>query len=185
MPTQVRKCPNGNGRGKQFVCNKFHGFIALCFILLLVGCGTKSHVKMMLPETENTVIKHACVIKNEQVKVADFLSVLQEGFNKHGIQCSVVNQANEKDCPYTVTYIAEQSWDLRYFLGHAEIKVYKFDKLIGHVTYDVPGGTWNFDLANKFKDTRSKILPLIDELLFNIHTARFNGNETPQQGKRS
>jgi hypothetical protein len=149
--------------------NRLRELIALCFILLLIGCGTKSDVKMFLPETENNVIKHACVIKNEEVKVSDFLSVLQEGFNKHGIKTSLVDQAREEDCPYTITYTAERSWDLKYFLGHAEIKVYKFENLIGHVTYDVPAGTMNFDLVNKFKSTREKMLPLIDELLFNIH----------------
>jgi len=149
--------------------NRLCKFIVLCFAMLTIGCGTKSNVKMFIPQTKNTVIKHACVIKNEDVKVSDFLSVLQEGFNKHGIKCSLVNQTNEKECPYIVTYTAEQSWDLKFFLGHAEIKVYNLDKLIGHVTYDVPFGTWNFDLANKFKSTREKMLPLIDELLFNIH----------------
>ena len=124
---------------------------------------------MFLPKTENNIIKNACVIKNKDVKVSDFLSVLQEGFNKHGIECSLVGQADKKECPYTVTYTAERSWDIKYYLSHAEIKVYKLDKLIGHVTYHLPGGAWSMDIANKFKGTRSKMFPLIDELLFNIH----------------
>jgi hypothetical protein len=62
--------------------------LSLLSLVFLVGCMTATvHVR---PVPAGEQIQHVCIEQNPKVLVADFLYVVEEGFERHGISTELV-----------------------------------------------------------------------------------------------
>jgi hypothetical protein len=105
-----------------------------------------------------------CIEENPKVQVSDFVPVLQEGFARHGIQTQVHSKIPRADCPYVVTYTARRSWDMAPYLSTAEITILgPRRQTLAKANYHLRG-KGGLSLM-KWQGTKSKIDPVIDELL--------------------
>ena len=127
--------------------------------VLAVGC-TSVNVR---PPQDIASLNNVCIVRNPRVIVADFIEVLQDGFDRHGIATAVVEQTNANACPVTLTYTAFKTWDMATYLHHAELRLWRDGRQIGSADYHLKGGG-GLSLA-KWGSTRSKMDPVIDQLL--------------------
>lgn len=114
-----------------------------------------------LPDVQS--VKEVYIVENPKVSVDDFLAVLTSDFENHGIG---VREGSEEGAPshgYVVRYVAYRKWDLKPYMTDASIDVSKDGLRIAHADYHLVNGG-GLDLG-KFAGTRSKIDPIIDELL--------------------
>jgi len=66
-------------------------------------------------------------------------------------------------CEFFVTYTALQTWDFATYMTHAEVRLNGMWQQIAYGEFHLKGGG---GLAlNKWRSTRSKMDPVIDELL--------------------
>jgi hypothetical protein len=137
-----------------------HAFLRVASsALALTGIAcTHVYVQPVRPGTEQ--IEDVCIERNPKVLVSDFLTVVEEGFRRHGIETRIVSEASDA-CDYTLTYTALRSWDFVPYLNYAELRLQRGETTIGTATYSHAGG-FGF---NKWRGTRAKIAPVIDELL--------------------
>ena len=133
-------------------------FFAL-LALLIAGC-TSIDVK---PVANDDRISNVCIVENPKVVVSDFVPVLRDGLNRHGIASTVVSEAEAKSCEVTLTYTASRGWDLKPYLDDAQLRLWKNGMQIGSADYHHSGG---FALT-KFASTKTKMDPVIDQLLGN------------------
>ena len=139
----------------------------------------------------NFVIKNVCIQENPKVWVSDFLPVLKNRFTRHGIATTVYSGTTKPaGCEYVLTYTALQSWDLETYLSHAELWLEKDGRQIGYAEYHLIG-KGGLDLT-KFDGTKTKMDPVIDELLGNrsdsISSQQRQTQEAPpiiEKGKRA
>lgn len=130
--------------------------------LLFCGCT----VLNVNPVNSNAELNRVAIIKNPDVRVSDFTTVLRKEFEKHGISAEIYQGKSgvpQPDC--VVTYTALRSWDIVPYMTYAEITLRKDGKQIGYAEFRLKG---NGGLAlNKWRGTKAKIGPLMDELLEN------------------
>jgi hypothetical protein len=131
---------------------------ALC-AMALIGC-TSTNVR---PVQDLAGLKEVCIQENPAVIVDDFVPVLRDGFNRHGIATSVVNAEGAKACEVHLTYTALRSWDFKPYLSHAELRLWKDGRQIGAADYHLRG-KGGFALT-KWQGTKAKMDPVIDQLL--------------------
>jgi hypothetical protein len=134
--------------------------IHLALMCIALGGCTAVSVKPVAAEQR---IDHICIQENPRVQVADFVSVMQEGFKKHGISSQVVKGDAPAKCLFTSTYTARRSWDMAPYLSLAQIDIHRDGRPIASANYHLRAGG-GLSLT-KWANTRSKILPVIDELL--------------------
>jgi hypothetical protein len=128
-------------------------------VLMLTGC-TSVNVRSV---DQSADLQQVCIINNPQVIVDDFIPVLRDGFNRHNISTSVVNQTEAKSCDVTLTYTALRSWDFKPYLSHAELRLWRGGKQIGSADYHL-NGKGGFSLT-KWGSTKTKMDPVLDQLL--------------------
>jgi len=134
-----------------------YAFLTLVF--LVAGCTS---VKVQ-PVDPSLTILHVCIRQNPQVEVSDFLTVLQEGFERHAISTEVYYGNRPRHCEYILTYSARRSWDLKTYLSQAELRLLRRGQQIASADYHLraKGGL----SLTKFAGTKSKMDPVIDKLL--------------------
>jgi hypothetical protein len=137
-------------------------WIAALPVLALVAC-TSVKVK---PVDGNVVMKHVCIHTNPAVRVDDFVMVMQDGFQRHGIAAEVYDGDLPASCAYRVDYTALRSWDFKPYLSHAEIRITDHGRLVASATYHL-NGKGGLDMG-KWKGTKAKIDPVMDRLLANF-----------------
>lgn len=130
---------------------------ALC-VLGLSACTT---VKVQKVDTAAHPLEQVCIVENPKVAVADFLQVLEDGFQRHGIQTSVHRGQIPESCEYTLTYTATRGWDFKPFLNMAELRLRKGKTNVASASYRHGGGL----ALNKWASTQEKLDPVIDQLL--------------------
>ncbi len=108
-------------------------------------------------------LTQVCIVRNPRVTVSDFISVLQDGFDRNGIATTVVEQAQAHTCPATLTYTALRTWDFKLYISHAELRLWRNGRQIGAADYHLKG-KGGFALT-KWGSTREKMDPVIDQLL--------------------
>ncbi|KRW61614.1 Sbal_3080 family lipoprotein [Pseudomonas sp. TTU2014-080ASC] len=122
-----------------------------------------------------SINQHVCIEENPAVKVDDFVTVLQSGFARHGIQTKVYATIQRGECSHIVTYTARRSWDVASYLSTAEIRVLDGERR------QLASGTYR--LRNKgglslmkWQGTEAKIGPVIDEMLAQaqVETCRYH-----------
>lgn len=119
------------------------------------------------PVDASVAMTHVCIRENPAVKVDDFVMVMQDGFQRHGIAAEVFSADPPPTCEYTVTYTALRSWDLKPYLSHAEIRIDQHGKLVASAEYHL-NGKGGYDLG-KYRGTKAKIDPVMDQLLAGFH----------------
>lgn len=134
-------------------------WLLIVLALLATGC-TSVNVR---PIASGERLQNVCIVNNPKVIVSDFVPVLRDGFNRHDISTSVVDEAQSRSCETTLTYTALRSWDLKPYLSHAELRLWRDGKQIGSADYHLNGGG-GFDLG-KWRGTKAKMDPVIDKLL--------------------
>lgn len=106
-------------------------------------------------------VQHVCIQENRKVTLDGFLPMLEEGFARHGISTQVI--PDTRTCEYTLTYTALRSWDITVYLSHAELHLLHQGQEIATAEFHL-NGKGGF-APTKFKGTRSKMDPVIDQLL--------------------
>lgn len=125
---------------------------------LLSGC-TATQVTPLQSASD-----HMCIEENPKVQVSDFVPVLQEGFARHGIETQLYAKIPREQCAYVVTYTARRSWDMVPYLSTAEIVILgPRRQTLAKANY-LLRGKGGLSLM-KWQGTKSKIDPVIDELL--------------------
>jgi hypothetical protein len=137
-------------------------WIAALPVLALAAC-TSVKVK---PVDGNVVMKRVCIHTNPAVRVDDFVMVMQDGFQRHGIAAEVHDGDLPASCTYRVDYTALRSWDFKPYLSHAEIRITDHGRLVASATYHL-NGKGGLDMG-KWKGTKAKIDPVMDRLLANF-----------------
>ena len=105
-----------------------------------------------------------CIEENPKVEVDDFVTVLQEGFARHGIEARLQRSPSVSSCPYLVTYTARRSWDIVTYLSFAELSVLDEQRrtvATAHYHLRNKGGL----SLMKWAGTRSKMEPVLAQLL--------------------
>jgi hypothetical protein len=133
--------------------------------IALGGC-TSIQVK---PVTSDNTVDHICIQNNAKVIVSDFIAVMQEGFTNRGITSEVYNGEKPARCLYTATYVARQTWDFAPYIVDAQIDILRDGRQIASGNYHMKG-KGGFAL-NKWAGTRTKILPVIEQLLAQVTVA--------------
>lgn len=143
----------------------------LLFFPLLSGCGTTISVGKIDPQKYN--IREVCIEQNPKVIVANFETILAEGFQRNGIGAKVYKTV-PPSCEYTLTYTATQKWDFVMVLNDVHLDLYRRDELISVLVRDAPSGiAGGGGLAlTKWGSAKSKMDPLMDEWLHDFSTRR-------------
>jgi hypothetical protein len=131
--------------------------VALC--IASSGC-TSVNVQ---PADRSLNLKHVCIQENPRVIVADFLTVVRDGFDRHGISTQVFSGTAPDRCEYVLTYTALQSWDVTTYLSRAELRLEHKGRKVAAAEYYLRG-KGGLSLT-KWEGTKTKMDPVIDELL--------------------
>ena len=116
------------------------------------------------PISPTIQMKHVCIQHNSDVGVRDFLPVVRDGFDRHGISTELVVLGDIPErCEYILTYVAMRAGLMEY-LYHAELRLEHKGRKIGYAEYHLvaKGG---LDYVAILRSTRAAIDPLIDDLL--------------------
>jgi hypothetical protein len=134
-------------------------------LVLLFITGCTSVTVQRVPPTEKPITM-VYIQRNTNVEIEDFVGVLQDAFAGRGIATKVVTTEPIPPSAYFLTYTAQDGWDLASFLKHAELRLKQGTRLVGSATYHHHGGF----AFNKFASNKSKITPVVDELLSDART---------------
>ncbi len=135
----------------------------IAFILSLLAIGGCTSIRVQ-PIDRTANLKHVCIKENPKVIVSDFLTVLRDGFDRHGISTEVYTDKAPERCEFILSYTALRSWDLAPYLSHAELRLEnKEGRKIASAEYHLKG-KGGFSLM-KWQGTKTKMDPVIDELL--------------------
>ncbi len=133
--------------------------IAVSSLLLVTGCTSVD----VQPIANTYQPEKICIEENPKVIVDDFLSVVRNRIEYHGIATEVYEQEIPTGCEYTMTYTAFKTWDVTTYMHHAELRLEKNGQRIGYAEYHLNG---KGGLAlTKWQSTKTKMDPVVDELL--------------------
>jgi hypothetical protein len=118
------------------------------------------------PVDSGLSITDVCIEENPKVIVHDFLSVVRDGFDRHGIVTKIVTRPAPIECEYILSYTALQNWDMDTYLHHAELRLERNGRIVGSAEYHLTG-KGGLSLM-KWQSTKTKMDPVIDELLANM-----------------
>jgi hypothetical protein len=154
---------------------KHFALLAVAVATMLIGC-TSVDVR---PIATNEPITEVVIRRNPKVAVDDFVDVLTEGFRRHGISSRVVSDDAELKDVYVVNYVAYRNWDIAPYLTDATISIDRNGRRVAEAVYHLMlrGG---MSLA-KWQGTKTKIDPVLDEMLTGIAPRSVNG-ATPRIG---
>jgi len=140
----------------------FRTLAVVIFSALVALTGAGCSVRNVRPVDAHAYpITVVCIQENPKVVVPEFVTVIEEGFARHGIRSRRVHTPAPADCEYTVSYTARQSWDFVPYLRSAELRLAHGDETIGTATYYHRRGL----APSKWAGARSKMAPVMDELL--------------------
>jgi hypothetical protein len=131
----------------------------LAIFTLATGC-TSIQVQ---PINSSLSPNKICIEENPKVVVGDFLDVVKNRIEYHGINTEIYEKEIPEDCEYTMIYTALKTWDMSTYMHHAELRLEKNGNKVGYAEYHLKGkGGLSF---NKWKGTKAKMDPVVDELL--------------------
>lgn len=135
------------------------GMVLTAFV---IGCNTYD----VRPLAYDPHLKYVAVVKNPDVKVGDFLDVMENNFGSRGIRVKYVEGSYEGSIgEYVVQYGAKRSWDITPYLADATVKIRKDGITVGRGHYHHVGGSCSWDVFTKWRGTDWKMKDLYDELL--------------------
>jgi hypothetical protein len=133
--------------------------LAMSLCASFAGCAA---VKVT-PVNPSHRIEHICIQENRKVQVDEFVVVMQEGFQKHGITSELISGLIPKDCVYSASYIALRSWEGRVYFSQAQIDLQRDGQTIASASLDLKNGSSR--ARDRKADIRTKMIPIIDTLL--------------------
>lgn len=136
--------------------------LVLLTLCVVPSACTTTHVDIKRLSSDHK-IDSMCIKENKKVIVKEFLTLLQDGFNRHQIQTKIYEDELPSTCEYTVYYNANGKWDLYLYLSTAWIEIRRNNEIIAHANYRGPSGL----NPEKRQSSKSKIDPVIDDLLRN------------------
>lgn len=145
---------------------KYPAFLFTVLALYLSGC-TAVNVRPIPTETR---ITNVLIRENPKVPVADFLDVVIEGFERHGISTKVISESADAGDAFVVTYTAQRRWDMAIYLVDATISIEKEGHRLAHAQYHLRNGGGLS--VTKWSGTKTKIDPVIDKLLKDYRTTK-------------
>lgn len=137
-------------------------YIKLFAAAAAVSAGGCTSVKVK-PLSGQLNAAHVCIKENPRVAVPQFLGVVVDGFQEHGLTTEVYSGRRPDHCDLKLEYTALRSFDFAPYLSHAELRLFKQDKIVATATYHLraKGGF----SPMKWSSTESKIRPVINRLL--------------------
>lgn len=145
--------------------------------ILVTACTSVS----VQPVPEQAYMMGVCIRENDKVKVEDFLGVLRDGFERHGILTKVYrSDVPPSDCDFLVSYTATRKWDFTDYLAHAEIRIERAGRKVAAAEYHLRAGGGL--TLTKFASTKSKIDPVIDALLGGVAISPSQADVRVMQG---
>ncbi|MDB5471190.1 MAG: hypothetical protein JWR84_2750 [Caulobacter sp.] len=135
-------------------------------IVAILACAAWTKVDGKPVDASTYAPTRVCIEENPEVKLPDLVSLIEEGFQRHGIATEVYDKIPDV-CEFYVKYTATRRWDFVAFLSDARIAIYHQGKLIGFVERTGTRGVFGGGGASpdKWASTKSKIDPLMDRLL--------------------
>ena len=133
--------------------------LVLALAALVAGC-TSIQVQ---PIQSGLNLQKICIEENPKVIVGDFLSVVRNRIEYHGIDTEVYENEIPEGCEYTMTYTALKNWDLGTYMHHAELRLEHNGRKVGYAEYHL-NGKGGLSLM-KWQGTKTKMDPVVDELL--------------------
>ena len=130
-----------------------------CVIALLALATACTTTQVNKFGEDSQPISLICIQENERVSVDDILDVLEQGFQRHGIETRLFSGHKPEYCSYVVRYTARRSWFGVPFMRYARLRLYQEDRTVATATYT---GRFN---SNPWASTKTKLDPLIDELI--------------------
>lgn len=126
-----------------------------------------------------------CIKHNPKVMVSDFVSVLRQGFSRHGIETRLYTGAIPRaECAYLVTYSARRSWDFAPYLSQADVQVLGPDRRqLASAEYHLRG-KGGLSMM-KWQGTEVKMGPVIDQLLADVEVMQSTPAPKSDQGTDS
>ena len=119
------------------------------------------------PVESSLAFSEVCIDENPKVIVSGFLGVVQDGFERNGIKTRVYDNVPAEGCPVILTYTATQSWDFVTYLDHAELRLMDQERnQLGYGEFHLRGD--GGIAPSKWKSVRSKMDPVIDQLLAGV-----------------
>jgi hypothetical protein len=129
-------------------------------VVVLAGCTSVS-VRALDPNKHP--VKLVCIQKNPEVQIREFLGVVEDGFQRHGMETEVFDSDPPPRCEYVLTYVAVRGWDFVTYLKHVELRLKQGHKIVGTAIHKSGSAT-----LTKFASVETKMTPLIDELLTGV-----------------
>lgn len=119
---------------------------------------------MRSQEQQVNAIQQICIVNNPKVLVTDFVPVVQQRLQHHGIVSRVVEGSEASACAYQLHYSAKRSWDFTPYMSWAELKLYQNEVLIANAEYKLVG-KGGLSLTKWLrKSVETKMTPVIDQL---------------------
>ena len=128
---------------------------------LAVSACTSVQVNAVAEQQVNA-IQQICIVNNPKVLVTDFVPVVQQRLQHHGIVSRVVEGSEASACAYQLHYSAKRSWDFTPYMSWAELKLYQNEVLIANAEYKLVG-KGGLSLT-KWQSVETKMTPVIDQL---------------------
>ena len=128
---------------------------------LTVSACTSVQVNAVAEQQVNA-IQQICIVNNPKVLVTDFVPVVQQRLQHHGIVSRVVEGSEAAACAYQLHYSAKRSWDFTPYMSWAELKLYQNEVLIANAEYKLVG-KGGLSLT-KWQSVETKMTPVIDQL---------------------
>ena len=137
---------------------------AILFAPLIFSVTACTTVEVQPVATGRHPLKLVYIQQNPNVAVDDLLSVIENGFQRRGIETKIVTNQAIPESAYVLTYTASKAWDLTSYLKHVELRLKEGNRLVGSAVYHHRGGYG----LNKWASTESKITPVVNELLAGV-----------------
>ena len=133
--------------------------------LLLPGCTTVE--VQPVSASAGSSLKVVYIQRNAQADeiAPDLASAIENGFQRHHIGTRVVNAEPPGESVYVLTYAATGGWDLKPFMKTAEVRLKRGATQVGYARYENAGGL----NTSKFAPARTKVDPLLEQLLAGFH----------------
>ena len=134
-----------------------------CFLGIAICCLSACTSVTVVPLDPSLDMQLICIERNPAVRLSGFVDMLEEGIARNGMKSQVFEGSKPESCEYVLKYTALRSWDVTPYLSHAELWIYKNDKQVASAVFHLKG---KGGLAvTKWKSTKAKMDPVIDELL--------------------
>jgi hypothetical protein len=136
--------------------------ITLVVTALFAGCTS---IKVR-PVSNPAEVKHVCIEDGRQnCFEGRMIDIIRDGFQRHSITSDVYSGNLPPECGHHLTYYCERTWDMVAYMHHAELRLYRGKEQIGYAEYHLVGKGGLSPM--KWQDTKTKMDPVIDELLGN------------------